>query len=68
MLPPPSKSALAATLRRVQPPTLATMNDHLVTSAAARAVEPARTVRMDATVVPVAIHAPTDATLLVDAR
>src|SRR5437867_7008562 len=26
MLPPPSKSALAATLRRVQPPTLATMN------------------------------------------
>lgn len=63
----PSKSALAATLRHVRPATLATMNDQLVTSAAARAVEPARTVRMDATVVPVAIHAPTDSNLLIDA-
>ena len=63
----PSKSALAATLRRVRPATLATMNDRLVTSAAARAVEPARTVRMDATVVPVAIHHPTDSSLLFDA-
>ncbi|MEO7087127.1 MAG: hypothetical protein ABI442_15320 [Gemmatimonadaceae bacterium] len=56
----PSKSALAATLERVQPATLATMNDRVVTSASARAVEPARTVRMDATVVPAAIHHPTD--------
>lgn len=63
----PSKSALAATLRRVSPRTLATLNDQLVTSAAARAVEPARTVRMDATVVPVAIHPPTDSSLLLDA-
>jgi len=63
----PSKSALAATLRRVSPRTLAALNDHLVTSAAARAVEPARTVRMDATVVPVAIHPPTDSSLLLDA-
>lgn len=63
----PSKSALAATLRRVRPTTLATLNDQLVTSAAARGVEPARTVRMDATVVPVAIHPPTDSTLLLDA-
>ena len=63
----PSKSALAATLRRVRPATLATMNNTLVTSAAARAVEPARTVRMDATVVPVAIHPPTDSSLLSDA-
>lgn len=63
----PSKSALAATLRRVSPRTLATLNDQLVTSAAARAVESARTVRMDATVVPMAIHPPTDSSLLLDA-
>jgi IS5 family transposase len=63
----PSKSALAATLRRVSPRTLAALNDHLVTSASARRVEPAQTVRMDATVVPVAIHRPTDSTLLLDA-
>lgn len=67
LVPPPSKSALAATLRRVRPATLATLNDRLVTSGAARAVDPARTVRMDATVVPVAIHPPTDASLLLDA-
>lgn len=63
----PSKSALAATLRRVRPGTLEQLNARLVTSAVARAVEPAQTVRMDATVVPVAIHPPTDSTLLLDA-
>ncbi len=63
----PCKSALAATLRRVRPATLATVNDLLVTSPAARALEPAETVRMDATVVPVAIHPPTDSSLLLDA-
>lgn len=63
----PSKSALAATLRRVTPRTLAALNDQLVTSVAARAIEPARTVRMDATVVPVTIHPPTDSSLLLDA-
>jgi len=63
---PPKKSALQHTLRRVRPQTLARVNDRLVTSPAARAVEPARTVRMDATVVPVTIHAPTDSTLLLD--
>jgi IS5 family transposase len=63
----PSKSALAATVDRVRPATLATMNDRLVTSAAARAVDSARTVRMDATVVPMAIHHPTDSSLLCDA-
>ncbi|MDB4917644.1 MAG: hypothetical protein JWM95_5288, partial [Gemmatimonadetes bacterium] len=47
----PSKSALAATLRRVSPYTLATLNDELVTSAVARHLEPARTVRMEATMV-----------------
>ena len=63
----PSKSALAATLRRVSARTLATLNDQLVTSPAARAIERGRTVRMDATVVPVAIHPPTDSSLLLDA-
>jgi len=64
---PPSKSALAATLRRVSARTLAALNDQLVTSPTARAVERGRTVRMDATVVPVAIHPPTDSGLLLDA-
>lgn len=63
----PSKSALAATLRRVSPQTLAALNNELVTSPIARRVEPARTVRMDATMVPVAIHPPTDSSLLLDA-
>lgn len=63
----PSKSALAATLRRVSPHTLAALNDALVTSPAARGIESACTVRMDATVVPVAIHPPTDSSLLLDA-
>lgn len=67
LTPTPSKSALAATLRRVSPRTLAALNDALVTSAVARRVDPARTVRMDATMVPVAIHAPTDSRLLLDA-
>ena len=63
----PSKSALADTIDRVRPATLATMNDLLVTSEPARALDPARTVRMDATVVPMAIHHPTDSSLLRDA-
>jgi IS5 family transposase len=63
----PSKSALAAAIDRVRPATLATMNDLLVTSETARAIDPARTVRMDATVVPMAIHHPTDSSLLRDA-
>lgn len=64
---PPSKSALAATFRRVRPATLAALNSALVTSPAARTIERAQTVRMDATVVPVALHPPTDSSLLLDA-
>jgi IS5 family transposase len=64
--PAPSKSALAANLRRVRPQTLATLNALLVTSEAARAVETGRVVRIDSTVVPVAIHPPTDSSLLLD--
>ncbi len=48
------------------PATLATLNDLLITSPEARRLEPARTVRMDATVVPAAIHPPTDSSLLLD--
>lgn len=66
LVPAPSKSALAATLRRVSAGTLAALNDALVTSPAARAVERGHTVRMDATVVPVPIHHPTDSNLLLD--
>ena len=64
--PAPSKSALAANLRRVQPQTLATLNALLVTSDAARMVETGRIVRIDSTVVPVAIHHPTDSSILLD--
>jgi transposase, IS5 family len=63
---PPSKSAVAANIRAVRPRTLAALNDLLVTGAAARAVESGQTVRIDATVVPVTIHPPTDSTLLLD--
>jgi IS5 family transposase len=62
----PSKSALAANLRRVRPQTLATLNARLLAGAAARAVETGRIVRIDSTVVPVAIHPPTDSSLLLD--
>ena len=62
----PSKSAVAANVRALEPRTLATLNDLLVTGPAARAIERATTVRIDSTVVPVAIHAPTDSALLYD--
>lgn len=64
--PAPSKSALAANLRRVRPQTLDTLNALVVTGDAARAVETGRVVRIDSTVVPVAIHPPTDSSLLLD--
>jgi IS5 family transposase len=63
---PPSKSAVAANIRAVRPRTLAALNDLLVTGTAARVVESGQTVRIDATVVPVTIHPPTDSTLLLD--
>lgn len=62
----PSKSALAANLRLIRPATLAAINDVVVTSAAARAVESGRTVRIDSTVVEAWVHAPTDSSLLYD--
>jgi IS5 family transposase len=62
----PSKSALAANLRKLRPTTLHAVNALLVTSPAARAIESGRTVRIDSTVVEAAIHAPTDSALLCD--
>lgn len=64
--PAPSTSALAANLGRLRPETLITLNDRLVTSAAAQVVESGECVRIDSTVVPTAIHPPTDSSLLVD--
>ena len=62
----PSKSALAANLRKLRPRTLHAVNTLVVTSAAARHIEAGRTVRIDSTVVEAAIHAPTDSSLLYD--
>ena len=64
--PAPSRSAVAANLRKIRPTTLAAINQLLVTSAAARRIESGRTVRIDSTVVEASIHAPTDSTLLCD--
>lgn len=66
LLAPPSRAALAANLRRVRPATLEALNALVVTSAAARKIESGQMVRIDATVVEAAIHAPTDASLLCD--
>lgn len=62
----PSKSALAANLRKLRPATLHDINKLLVTSLAARQIESGRTVRIDSTVIESWIHAPTDSTLLFD--
>ncbi len=62
----PSKSALAANLRKLRPSTLQTINQLVVTGSAARLIESGRTVRIDSTVVEGWLHAPTDSSLLVD--
>lgn len=62
----PSKSALAANLRKLRPETLHEINRLIVTSAAARQIEGGRTVRIDSTVIESWVHAPTDSTLLFD--
>jgi IS5 family transposase len=64
--PAPSKSALAANLRHLSPITLEVIHRLVVTSPAARAVESGDRVRIDSTVVAVALHPPTDSALLVD--
>lgn len=62
----PSKSALAANLRKLCPATLEAISTIVVTSAVATRIEAGHTVRIDSTVVEAAIHAPTDSSLLSD--
>jgi IS5 family transposase len=62
----PSKSALAANLRKLRSSSIAAITQRVVTSRAARAIESGCTVRIDSTVVPGWLHAPTDSSLLVD--
>lgn len=62
----PSKSALAANLRKLRPATLHQINQLLVTSVAAGQIESGRTVRIDSTVIEGWVHAPTDSSLLFD--
>lgn len=62
----PSKSAVAANLRKLRPVTLHQINQLIITSADAMGIERGRTVRIDSTVVEASVHAPTDSSLLVD--
>ncbi|MDP9177894.1 MAG: ISNCY family transposase [Gemmatimonadota bacterium] len=62
----PSKSAVAANLRKLHPETLHEINQLIVLSAAKLGIERGRTVRIDSTVVEAWVHAPTDSLLLCD--
>lgn len=62
----PSKSAVAANLRKLRPETLHEVNQLIVLSAARSGIERGRTVRIDSTVVEGWVHAPTDSSLLFD--
>lgn len=62
----PSKSALAANLRKLRTETLHRINQLVVTSPVARQIESGRTVRIDSTVIEAWVHAPTDSSLLFD--
>jgi IS5 family transposase len=62
----PSKSAVAANLRKLRPETLQQINQLIVLSAARLGIERGRTVRIDSTVVEAWVHAPTDSSLLFD--
>jgi len=62
----PSKSAVAANLRKLRPETLHEINQLIVLSAARLGIERGRTVRIDSTVVEGWVHAPTDSLLLFD--
>ena len=62
----PSKSAVAANLRKLRPETLHEINQLIVLSAARQGIERGRTVRIDSTVVAAWVHAPTDSLLLFD--
>jgi IS5 family transposase len=62
----PSKSAVAANLRKLRPETLHEINQLIVLSAAKLGIDRGRTVRIDSTVVEAWVHAPTDSLLLCD--
>ena len=62
----PSKSAVAANLRKLRPETLHEINQLIVLSAARLGVERGQTVRIDSTVIEAWVHAPTDSSLLFD--
>jgi IS5 family transposase len=62
----PSKSAVAANLRKLRPETLHQINQLIVLSAERLGIERGRTVRIDSTVVEAWVHAPTDSLLLCD--
>ncbi|MGI8402012.1 MAG: hypothetical protein ACR2NS_10500 [Gemmatimonadaceae bacterium] len=62
----PSKSTVAANLRKLRPETLHEINQLIVLSAERLGIERGRTVRIDSTVVEAWVHAPTDSSLLFD--
>lgn len=62
----PTRSALAANIKKVRPETLERINRVLLEYAERTKVESGRKVRIDSTVVETNIHAPTDSSLLYD--
>lgn len=66
LTPTPSRSTLAANIKRITPQTLEKINRRIVRYAVTQGIEPGRKVRIDATVTDTNIHPPTDSTLLCD--
>lgn len=62
----PSKSAVAANLRKLRPETLQQINRLIVLRADAMGVEDGKKVRIDSTVIEASVHPPTDSSLLLD--
>ncbi len=62
----PSKSAVAANLRKLRTETLHQINQLILISPQAQQIESGRTVRIDSTVIKGWVHAPTDSSLLFD--
>ncbi len=62
----PSKSSLAANIKRLRPETLDQINQVVLQMAIEQGVEDGSTVRCDCTVTETNIHAPSDSSLLVD--
>ncbi len=62
----PSRATLQANIKKVQPETLEAINRLMVIDAGCVGMEDGRKVRVDSTVVPANIHAPSDSSLLWD--